>query len=99
MAEISGSGFNFVIYKRKDLSESVIRRIEGVNIVEVVKQLIGGDGVVSKGKSDDVAILRGTTNFTAAKVKRTLIDAYKIESFLTDHVLVNGISNNSPTGY
>ena len=92
-------GVNFVIYRRKDITESVSKRIEGVDIVQVIKQLIGDDGVVSKGKYDDTAILRMTTNFTGARIKRTLVDAYKVDSFLQDHPMVNGITNKSPTGY
>lgn len=92
-------GVNFVIYKKPKLTEAVQKRIEGVNIVEVVKQLSNGDGQVSKGKGDDVAIIRGTTNFTGARIKTTLVEAYKVESFLRDHPMVNGISNQSPTGY
>lgn len=92
-------GVNFVIFKRPKLTEAVQKRIEGVNIVEVVKQLANGDGAVSKGKNADVAIIRGTTNFTAARIKNTLVDAYKVESFINDHPLVNGVSNKSPTGY
>lgn len=92
-------GVNFVIYKRPKLTEEVENRVKGVDIVQVVRQLAADDGVVSKGKVDGTAILRGTTNFTGARIKRTISDAYIVETFLQDHPMVNGISNKSPTGY
>lgn len=92
-------GVNFVIYKRNNLNEEVARRVEGVDIVQVVRQLAGDDGTVSKGNKPNTAILRGTTNFTGARIKRAIADAYNVESFLQDHPQVNGISNKSPTGY
>ncbi len=92
-------GVNFVIYKKSKLEESIAKRVEGVDIVQVVRQLAGDDGVVSKGQHKDTAILRGTTNFTGARIKRTISDAYVVESFVQDHPFVNGISNKSPSGY
>jgi hypothetical protein len=92
-------GVNFVIYKRPKLEEAIAKRVEGVDIVQVVRQLAADDGVVTKGEKPDTAILRGTTNFTGARIKRIISDAYNVESFLQDHPMVNGISNKSPTGY
>ena len=96
---IHEDGVNFVIYKRNNLKEEVSKRVEGVDIVQVVRQLAGDDGVVSKGKHEGTAILRGTTNFTGARIKRTISEAYVVETFLQDHPMVNGITNKSPTGY
>jgi len=90
-------GFNFVIYKRKDLLAEQFKQVEHVKLVDVLKQLqVTGD---IEAKGDHVAIVRGTTNFDAAKIKKAIGQFYTLESFLQDHPLVNGISNKPTRGY
>ena len=90
-------GFNFVIYKRKEMLAEDFKKVEHVKLIDVIKQLqVTGD---IESKSDHIVIVRGTTNFDAAKIKKAIGQFYTVESFLQDHPFVNGISNKPNRAY
>lgn len=97
---MSDDGVNFVIYEKRGLPPEDATKARSMKLIDVVKQLQPEGTLQEKTDAQGtVVIIRNTTNFSAARIKRVLYEWFVVESFINDHPRVNGVNNKSPRGY